>query len=472
MTGAGPLPVINAARTARELRAKLDGLTGELAAWEKAAGEDGALWRHHTQIEAVAGTLRQASDDLTGQLKGAEEGLWILERAGTIDSRIMDLHRLWGFFRGKFALRYVSWLEAPLVALDDLAWECYSPAEEFVASRQRREPPLLYFTGGTSPFLVPRGSPYLVEPLPDGSLREPEFAEAVRLVPVALIGLPWFQVDHLPDAPLIGHEVGHAVEQDLGLAAAVRTLIENAVPPPHRPAWGAWSGEIFADVYGTLCCGSGFARALMALLAGHPREVAGESQGPADWGSYPTRTLRVLLTAAVLSELGVQPSDPSVAAAWLATYLQRPLKEYEPDVDQVAAAVLKGPYGALKCAGLTALQGYTNDDEKTASRLAGRLLEGLKIDAGGVRHIMAAARLAYDRDSDMYAESGAAAIARAKIASLPWDGVRADAEAGMSPEQVHDERDRRDQAAGRALSELFGRGAEQDPDQEVTDVPT
>jgi len=472
VTGAGPLPVIDAARTARELRAKLDGLTGELAAWRAATSEDGPLRRHHTQIEAVAGTLGQASDDLREQLKDAEKGLWILERAGAIESRIMDLHRLWGFFRGKFALRYVSWLEAPLVALDDLAWECYSPAEEFVPPRQRREPPLLYYTGGTSPFLVPRGSPYVVEPLPDGSLREPEFAEAVRLVPVALIGLPWFQVDHLPDAPLIGHEVGHAVEQDLGLAAAVRTLIEVAVPPPRRAAWGAWSGEIFADVYGTLCCGSGFARALMALLVGHPREVASEAQRPADWGSYPTRTLRVLLTAAVLARLDVRPSDPPAAAAWLATYPQRPLKDYEPDVDQVAAAVLEGPYQALKGAGLTALLRYSNDDETTASRLAGRLLDGLAIDAGGVRHIMAAARLAYDRDSDMYAESGATAIARDKIARLPWDGVRADDEAKLSPEELRDQRDERDQEAGRALSELIGRVAEPDHDQEVADVPT
>src|SRR5262249_43690908 len=218
---------------------------------------------------------------LTEQLADADQGLWILDRAGHLDRQIMDLHRLWGFFRAKFALRYVPWLERPLMTADDLAWACYSPAQRFIVPERHREPPLVYFTGGPSPFLLPRGPPYLVEPLPDGTMREPGFDEAVRLVPVALIGLPWFQVDHLPDAPLIAHEAGHAVEQDLGLGARVRALIESAVPAGRRPAWSAWSTEVFADIYGTLCCGSGFARALMARLADHPREVAGAAPGHA-----------------------------------------------------------------------------------------------------------------------------------------------------------------------------------------------
>ena len=68
------------------------------------------------------------------------------------------------------------------------------------------------------------------------------------------------------------------------------------MPGKRRPAWSAWSAEVFADVYGTLCCGSGFAQALMALLAEHPRQVKGEIRAPADWGSYPTRRCGCSLT--------------------------------------------------------------------------------------------------------------------------------------------------------------------------------
>ena len=470
VTGAGPLAVIDAARTAAELRGKLNGLESELDEWQAAtSAEGGSLRRHHTQIQAVADTLREASADLAAQLADDDQGLWILDRAGHLDRQIMDLHRLWGFFRAKFALRYVPWLEAPLMAADDLAWACYSPVQPFIAQERRREPPLVYFTGGTSPFLLPRGTPYLVEPLPDGTMREPEFDEAVRLVPVALIGLPWFQVDHLPDAPLIGHEAGHAVEQDLGLDARVQTLIESAVPAERRSAWAAWSAEVFADIYGTLCCGSGFAHALMALLADHPREVAGEVRGEGNWGSYPTRTLRVLLAAAVLAKLKVESADESVAEAWLRTYSARPLREYEADAAPVVAAVLDGPYEALGDKGLTAIVRYTNDDEQIVSRLARRLLSGLGIDAGGVRHIAAAVRLAYDRDRGRYARRDAAKISRDKIASIPWDGVRAAGGADTPSESVRSNRDR---LAGRALSELIGRAAGRDDNQEAADVPT
>lgn len=464
MTGAGPLPLLDPARTAAELRARLAGLDSELDAWLAATTEDGLLRRHHTQIEAVAGTLKQVSAGLVAQFDRTDPGLWILDRIRSVDRRIMDLHRLWGFFRAKFALRYVPWLEAPLVTADDLAWDCYSPVQKFIAADQRREPPLVYFTGGTSPFLLPRGTPYVVEPLPDGSMREPEFAEAVRLMPVALIGLPWFQVDHLPDAPLIAHEVGHAVEQDLGIAGRVRSLIEGAVPPERQCAWSAWSTEVFADVYGTLCCGSGFAQALTALLAVHPRQVKGEVRTPAAWGSYPTRTLRVLLTAAALTELGVQPADQPVADAWLTTYPDRPLAEFEPDVGPVAAAVLKGPYAALGDKCLTAIIGYSAADEQVVSRLAGRLLDRWNLDEGGVRHFVAAARLAYDRDRNGYALQGAAQIVRTKIAKVPWDGVRAAGGADTPPEP---ERAVRDELAARSLSQLIDRD-----DWEGADVPT
>jgi hypothetical protein len=469
VTGAGgpgtgpPLAVIDPARTKAELRAKLAGLDAELDTWLAATTETGMLRRHHTQIQAVAGTLKQVSAALAAPFDRPDQGLWVLDRIGSVDRRIMDLHRLWGFFRAKFALRYVPWLEAPLVTADDLAWDCYSPVQKFIPADRRREPPLVYFTGGTSPFLMPRGTPYVIEPLPDGSMREPEFTEAVRLVPVALIGLPWFQVDHLPDAPLIAHEVGHAVEQDLGLGDRVQALIEAAVPAERRCAWSAWSAEVFADVYGTLCCGSGFARALMALLAVHPRQVKGEVRTAAAWGSYPTRTLRVLLTAAVLAKLGVQPADQPVAGAWLATYPDRPMREFEPDARLVAAAVLDGPYEALGKTGLTAIIGYSDADELVVSRLAKRLLTRLALDQGGVRHVAAAARLAYDRDRAGYASRGAAQIARAKIASIPLERVRAAGGSGTPPAAVRSERD---QLAARALSQLIDRD-----DKEGADVP-
>jgi hypothetical protein len=192
--------------------------------------------------------------------------------------------------------------------------------------------------------------------------------------------------------------------------------------------------------------------------------VKGEVRTPAAWGSYPTRTLRVLLTAAALTELGVQPADQPVADAWLTTYPDRPLAEFEPDVGPVAAAVLKGPYAALGDKCLTAIIGYSAADEQVVSRLAGRLLDRWNLDEGGVRHFVAAARLAYDRDRNGYALQGAAQIVRTKIAKVPWDGVRAAGGADTPPEP---ERAVRDELAARSLSQLIDRD-----DWEGADVPT
>jgi hypothetical protein len=459
--------VINASLTLLELRRKLGDLDGELSDWQTAAAT-GPLRRHYTQIDAVTGTLSEASAKLAAEFSGENPGAWIVERAGAFDRRILDLHRLWGFFRGKLALRFVPWLEQGMMAADDLAWACYEPAQHLIATDMRREPPLVYFSGGSSPVLLPRGTPYVVEPLPDGGLREPEFAEAVRTVPVALIGLPWLQINHLPDAPLVAHEVGHAVEYDLGIGSRVQKLVADAVPESRRSAWRCWAAEAFADVYGVLGCGSGFARALAARLAGHPREIAGEARREPAWGSYPPRTSRVLLAQAALAELEIDTGDPTIAATWLDAYPQRPLREFEEDAAAVAAALIKGPYRDGEISELTTILPYTSRDEEHAYRDARLLLDGVEPDAGGVRHLMAAARIAYDCDAERYAKRRAPAIVLGKVAAIPFDGVRAAGGAEAPSEEVRAARDRR---AGRDLSALISRGSTRADTTGGEDVP-
>ncbi len=69
----------------------------------------------------------------------------------------------------------------------------------------------------------------------------------------------------------------------------------------------------------------------------------------------------------------------------------------------------------------------------------------------------------------MYARRDAAKIARDKIASIPWDGVRAAGGADTPAASVRSDRDR---LAGRALSQLIDRAAGRDDNLEAADVPT
>ncbi|SNS14799.1 hypothetical protein SAMN04488107_1600 [Geodermatophilus saharensis] len=451
-----PPPLLDPARTARELDARLTSLEAELRSWgEATTGPDGPLRRHHTQMAALAGTLAVAVTDVRTSLDRIGRALSLLDRAAGLDRRILDLHRLWGFFRDKLSLRFVPWLRDSLVTADDLAWECYSPVQAFLPAEQRREPPLTYFTGGASPFLMPRGTLLVVEPLPDGGLREPDFAEAVRAVPVPLIGLPWFHAFHLPDAPLLAHEAGHAVENDLGLATQVRSLIAGAVPDARRAAWSAWSSEIFADVYGVLGCGSGFCRALSALLATHPRGMAGDLREEADWGSYPTRTLRVLIAAAVLEEVGIVPAAGSVTEQWRQVYADRPHTDFEDDVEVVVRALLTGPYDALGGAGLGDVLPYQQEDENAVAAAAEELDSGLSPSARQVRHVAAAARLAYDRNPCAYARNETTLVALNWIGQMPSVAERDEQEPPPEPS-----RGPRNDLAGHRLAALLGAAAD------------
>jgi hypothetical protein len=436
--------------------------------WRNVTGQGQPLRRHHTQVHAVTGTLGQAAEDFEAQMLGAENGTWIFERAGSVDRGILDLHRLWGFFRDKLALRFVPWLEDAMIAADDLAWACYEPAQRFIPADRCREPPLVYFSGGSRPSLMPRGTPYLVEPLPDGGMREPEFTEAVRSVPVGLIGLPWFQLKHLPDAPLIAHEVGHAVEQDLSLGPRVRQLIGCAVPKRRCAAWQSWAGEVFADVYGVLGCGRGFAAALSALLAAAPRDVAGEVREEGRWGSYPAKTLRVLLVVETLRQIGANDPPQSLADIWRETYPQRPCVEFEDDVAAVTAAVLGGPYDTIDGGGLTSVLSFGGADEERARQLADRLRRGLSPDRGGVREVMAAARLAYDHDRLAYADHEPTSAILTWIKLIPMRGVRA---AGGADTPTEDVRARRNEAAGHELAKQLVHAEHEHDQQEVPHVP-
>ena len=101
---------------------------------------------------------------------------------------------------------------------------------------------------------------------------------------------------------------------------------------------------------------------------------------------------------------------------------------------------------------------YTQADEDLASAAAGELSVGFDPAGGGVRHVAAAARLAYDRSRDRYVSNRAAEVARNAILGLPLNAVRADDDG----QHVEPSRPERDRAASRALLELISHAAAQD----------
>jgi hypothetical protein len=457
--------MIGPARKTAELTEHLQSITRELAQWREAAGEDGRpLWRHHTQIEAIAGALDEVARLVGNELEAAGGGDWIFERAPDVERKILDLHRLWGFFRDKLALRYVPAFQDALLVADDLAWACYEPAQQRLAEDSRREPPLVYFSGGSTPHLMPRGAPYTVAPLPDGGVRPVDFAELVDGMPIALVGLPWFEVEHVPDLPVVAHEVGHAVERDLALEDGVERLLVGAVAPGHREAWRGWRQEVFADLYGVLALGPGYAGALAGLLAAHPRDVEGEWRSPDAWGAYPTRTLRVKLVAEAVRTLGFGEHAGELWSAWRSAYPTHHHAALEPDVEPAVKALLTGRHDALCGEPLTAILTFGPAEQTSAASVAARLNDGLRLTKGQIRPLIAGARLAYDRPSERYDARRASAAVRARAAAIQTF-VKRTAEAEQAPPEPV--RSGRDKLAGRGLFALLNRA---ETDQEEPDV--
>jgi hypothetical protein len=230
---------------------KLASLEAEFQSWE-AESADGTkpLRLHHSQIGRVTGVLRKLRSELSDPPAAtATVARTLTDRQ--IESTALELHRMWEFFRSKLAMRKVDWFQPYLDAVDDFAWACYKPARDLagaagtVSPTALKEPPLVFFGGGWSPFAMSRDFPFDAEAVPGEPLRNDAFKSALKKLPLPVVGIPWFQIGHLPDAVVIGHEVGHLVEDDLGLKPTVSNLIAGAADPSQAAAWRSWSGEIF-----------------------------------------------------------------------------------------------------------------------------------------------------------------------------------------------------------------------------------
>jgi hypothetical protein len=405
-----PPEVALPARKRTELGEKIASLIREFEEWQAASEESGCLEKHHTQIRAVTQTLGPYLAEVTAQLQAARQtGEALLARSDLLELRILELHRIWDFFRSKLALRYVPWFRDYLLAADDFAWNCYRPVEARLGAGEVREPPLVFFNGGWSPFTLPRGTPYVAEAVIGEGMTTGQFQAALRELPIHVIGVPWFQIAHLPDAAVIGHEVGHDVEEELGLVQDLETLLNGAleakrVPSARRGAWRAWLREVFADVYGTLASGSAYSATLIDFLASSTAVVTQEAPTAQCWRAYPTRWLRIMITLETLRQRGLDEQATMLHYRWSTAFPSHRLTEFDRDVAPVVEALVGGPYQQLQGGPLWSLVDFGVTEQTRAEEASEEVRGGREIPTDDVRCLIAAARLAFDEDPDKYLE--------------------------------------------------------------------
>jgi hypothetical protein len=401
-------------------------LRKELDDWRQRTQRGRKLEKHHTQVQAITAKLDDFLNRVAEPDPTAAEPFKDYER---ISRSLIGAHRVWAYFRSKLALRDVDWLAADLKCADELAWECYRPARERAAAAGAippeglKEPPLVFFSNDASPFAQARHSVFEPERINEqGDVKR--LGEALLLLPIPVIGVPWFQLNHLPMAVVVAHEVGHAVEHDFGL---VKPLADAFAALPvdgeRRPAWSSWRHELFADAYGVLCVGPAFVLALMHFLAGDAAIIQGERvEGPA-WGRYPNRFLRMLVNFELLVQMGI--ADPALLQAWRGAYQSHAMQPFEADIPAVVAALLGTRWPSFGGVSLKEVISFGAADAARAQVLAGVIKLGSALPAGEpFRRLYAAATLAYYDDPATYAARNAnSAVVNRILQSIP-PGVR------------------------------------------------
>ena len=373
-----------------ELQGKARALATELDAWRKQAAAGQPFEKHHSQVERLATQILAAMEQLGAEITAAGAGP---ETAPEIERRILDFHRVWDFFRSKLVLRAFDYFRLHLAAADELAFACYRPLVE--GAGVFKEPPLTYFSATSdTPYALPRNKSY-EHAFPGPGLPGPAVGQLLKALPVPVVSLPWFQQGHLPDLAIVAHEVGHHVEDDLGLTPALLDALRQAALPPERvPAWTAWCGEVFADEYATLALGRGFARALIDfLLASDVAAMRAEAVAGPRWGQYPTAPLRLAVAREVLRTRETLDEETEKAMAPLRDHA---MADFEPDCERVVAALSNAPLprgGTV--GGLIAFDGLR---EAAAATQAKAALEASALASRDVRELVAAAAIAFARD--------------------------------------------------------------------------
>jgi hypothetical protein len=417
-----------AARKHEAVWTRIKSLDREFIHWlVVSAGPRDEYAKHHTQIRAAVAHLRGIRFKIGKFACTAMQGDAALAGAANVDQMTLGVRRIWEFFRGKLVQRREPALAGYLRAADEFAFACYHPVRTLafpdLTDPRGKEPPLVFLNGGSSPFALTRGVAFAAEDVAEELLTGPEWERVLRKLPIPVIGMPWQQVAHLPDAVVIGHEVGHAVYQDLSLDATVLKLIDAAVPPrdddaaltglsgrSRNAAWRAWRSEVFADIFCVLASGPAAVAALIDYLAAAPNDVSREARTEADWKKYPTTALRVAIGLETLRR--AQPNRPrfwaeriaALEESWKTAYPTPPgmrphaMTAFDNDVEHIVKAILEGPYAALQNKPLTSALLFSDVEQENAERLASKLAAGDALSNATVRELFAAARIAFDRD--------------------------------------------------------------------------
>jgi hypothetical protein len=253
-----------------QTRQEVDRLCRQVAEWARRRHARDPLGQYRTQLATLQTILTECLKgvrSMVEEIDGAHPTGEVYAACGAADRRLALVGRVFDWFRAKFDQRDDPDLRPVLAAADEVVWSCYAEvfrnAERLAGRTVRPGPaPLAYLEPEYAPRALPRDQPP-PELRPDAT--DPVFRELLTRLPVPVIGVPMGAAEAPWWLVLLGHEVGHHVQNDLvpdwGLVEEFGRLLEAAARDGSAgndqaaTRWRRWAGEVFADI--CLACSAG-----------------------------------------------------------------------------------------------------------------------------------------------------------------------------------------------------------------------
>jgi hypothetical protein len=363
-----------------ELQRRAGLLPDEVSAWRaQTQANQGGMGIHRSQIEAVTLTLTALlarQETALNALRADLPAEQFSAKRLAVEAELSASHSIVAVFRHILAQRTASTAyRAALDAADLIAANGYQPCIEqarawgLLDEEKFREPPLTCLTAGMSPVAVTRRHTFGVFRLP---LDDPDEGYTELKLPVSIIGLPYHHLNTVWMWCSLYHEIGHPLDQDLGLRAKLAGPLDQALnqagaPPERRMLWGVWLREMIADAVGVLLGGAAFLHTMAGILLLPAKEVI--TLDTSDL--HPNPYVRLFLLGALARHLGIADVE-STAGLVEQTGLT------------AAAAALEDAWRTRYGDGVAALQPWVDECPHVASVL---LDTPLTADAG---HTLAA----------------------------------------------------------------------------------
>jgi hypothetical protein len=237
-----------------------------------------------------------------------------------LDAELDQMRDLFRWYTHRCEQRVDPRLSDTLAAADQLVRSCWDQPVERLRRQQRPLAPLAYVDEWQAATATFRGGvPEAIRHrLPDGWEHLHTLPVPAVAIPTMAAAEPWWLI-------VVGHEVGHHLERELGVRAKVRLPVEIEARtgkaedlPALSARWGDWAEEAFADAVAVCCFGPA---AAWVVAEFEYDDVAALLPDPAGAAAalHPPPAVRLALYGELAAQLGFTDPGPGrqQLMAWL-----------------------------------------------------------------------------------------------------------------------------------------------------------